>query len=432
MCSEAMPMDLTPPAQLPTGWRELPLRAVAETKFSNVDKLTKAGEQPVRLCNYTDVYNNDYITEDIEFMEATASQPEIDKFRLKVGDVIITKDSETPYDIGIPTRVDYAGDDLVCGYHLALLRPNQEVVDPDYLSKQLGHARLAGYFARMANGLTRYGLSIGAIDGAPIWTPPLDEQRLIGRAFRQIDLAIKHTEAVITKLRHVRAGLLYDLLHRGLEGDGCLRPPPVVRYDIYKDSQLGKIPLEWDVLRLEVAVEILDHLRVPVSAEERSKRVGTVPYYGANGQQGFIDGYLFDEPLVLIAEDGGNFDDFETRPIAYRITGKSWVNNHAHILRARAGFSLGFVFRALEHKDVRRYIAGSTRSKLTQGELRAIEIGVPRDPDEQQAIADFADAYEKQIKGQLDLLEKLKISRNGVIDGLLTGRLHFTAELEMQ
>ncbi len=137
MCSESMPMDSRLPARPPAGWKEVPLRAVADTKFSNVDKLTKAGERPVRLCNYTDVYNNDYITQDIEFMEATTAQPEIDKFRLQVGDVIITKDSETPYDIGIPARVDYAADDLVCGYHLALLRPNQEVVDPDYLSKQL-------------------------------------------------------------------------------------------------------------------------------------------------------------------------------------------------------------------------------------------------------------------------------------------------------
>jgi len=119
MCSEALPMDSPSPVELPVGWREVPLRAVADTKFSNVDKLTKSGEQAVRLCNYVDVYNNDYITEAIEFMEATASQPEIDRFHLQVGeidrfhlqvgDVIITKDSETPYDIGTPARVRRLG-----------------------------------------------------------------------------------------------------------------------------------------------------------------------------------------------------------------------------------------------------------------------------------------------------------------------------------
>lgn len=227
MCSESMPMNSRLPERLPTGWREVPLRAVADTKFSNVDKLAKAGERPVRLCNYTDVYNNDYITQDIEFMEATAAQPEIDKFRLQVGDVIITKDSETPYDIGIPARVDYTADDLVCGYHLALLRPNRGLVDPDYLSKQIGHARLAGYFARMANGLTRYGLSIGAIDDAPMWIPHLGEQQQIGHVLRQIDLAIQQAEAVVAKLKQVRAGLLLALL-----------TPP------------GQADDEWSVIRL--------------------------------------------------------------------------------------------------------------------------------------------------------------------------------------
>ena len=80
----------------PKGWRETPLISVAEPRFSSVDKLTHGSEEPVRLCNYTDVYNNDYITDDLEFMRASATRPEISRFGLQVGDVIITKDSETP------------------------------------------------------------------------------------------------------------------------------------------------------------------------------------------------------------------------------------------------------------------------------------------------------------------------------------------------
>src|ERR1700686_319277 len=110
----------------PAGWQETPLISVAEPRFSSADKLTHGSEKPVRLCNYTDVYNHEYITRDMEFMRASATQAEIDRFGLKIGDIIITKDSETPDDIGIPTVVDYAAPNLVCGYHLALLRPDQE------------------------------------------------------------------------------------------------------------------------------------------------------------------------------------------------------------------------------------------------------------------------------------------------------------------
>jgi hypothetical protein len=103
--------------------QRVPLSEVCEVRVSNVDKKSEPGELPVRLCNYTDVYKNDYITDDLEFMRATASRAEIAKFGLHVGDVIITKDSETPDDIGIPALVDSTSSDLLCGYHLAMIRP---------------------------------------------------------------------------------------------------------------------------------------------------------------------------------------------------------------------------------------------------------------------------------------------------------------------
>src|SRR5574337_2234521 len=118
--------------------------------------------------------------------------------------------------------------------------------------------------------------------------------------------------------------------------------------------------------RLADVVEILDNLRIPINGAERFSRAGTVPYYGANGLQGWIDRPLFNEPLILLAEDGGNFDDFTTRPIAYRIDGPAWVNNHAHIIRSKSGVCQSFIFWSIVHKDIRKYIAGGTRTKLTQ------------------------------------------------------------------
>ena len=93
------------------------------------------------------------------------------------------------------------------------------------------------------------------------------------------------------------------------------------------------------------------HQRIPLNSEERSKRLGEYPYYGANGIQGYIDDFIFDGDAILVAEDGGNFDQYAERPIAQWVTGKYWVNNHAHILRAKENDLDKWIFYSLVHKE---------------------------------------------------------------------------------
>ena len=106
-------------------WPTRKLRDIADIRVSNVDKKSHAAETPVRLCNYMDVYTNEYITNGIDFMRASARTVEIQRFSLQRGDVIITKDSETPDDIGVPAVVLDEIENLVCGYHLCLIRPKK-------------------------------------------------------------------------------------------------------------------------------------------------------------------------------------------------------------------------------------------------------------------------------------------------------------------
>ena len=169
---------------------------------------------------------------------------------------------------------------------------------------------------------------------------------------------------------------------------------------------------EWTAGLLNVMAEILDNRRVPVREQDRPP--GPVPYYGANGQQGWIDRALFDEPLILLAEDGGHFDEFESRPIAYRIDGPSWVNNHAHVLRAAPGIDQSYLFWCLRNKDIRRWIAGGTRSKLTRGEMEQIEILFPP-LEEQRRIAEVLDTIDETIRAS----ERLILKRSAVLDGLI-------------
>lgn len=164
---------------VPTHWEVQRLRNVVDMRVSSVDKHVKEEEEPVRLCNYVDVYKNDYIDSQIKFMAGTATVNEIKRFRLEEGDVLITKDSESWDDIGVPALVTESASDLVSGYHLALLRPRKEVVTGNFLFRALQSNCVAHQFHVSARGVTRYGLAHADIKSICLPLPPLAEQSAI-------------------------------------------------------------------------------------------------------------------------------------------------------------------------------------------------------------------------------------------------------------
>jgi type I restriction enzyme S subunit len=161
---------------LPAGWRLQRLKYLGDIRFSNVDKNSSEDEEPVRLCNYVDVYHNEKITGDLEFMNATATGPELSRFRVRPGDVLITKDSETWDDIAVPALVELDADDLVCGYHLAMVRPHPSRATGSFLARAIAARGVREQFWVEANGITRYGLSQSALRDALIPVPPVELQ----------------------------------------------------------------------------------------------------------------------------------------------------------------------------------------------------------------------------------------------------------------
>src|SRR5579884_2218708 len=140
-------------------------------------------------------------------------------------------------------------------------------------------------------------------------------------------------------------------------------------------------------------MEICDNLRQPVNAEERLKRLGPYPYYGATGQVGWIDDYLIDGEYVLLGEDGAPFLD-PTKPKAYIVSGKCWVNNHAHVLRTLDKIASNhFLAYALNSTDYHSFVSGTTRLKLTQAAMRQIPILLPPLPEQQRIV----EALEQQL-----------------------------------
>lgn len=200
----------------------------------------------------------------------------------------------------------------------------------------------------------------------------------------------------------------------------------------FKNTDIGPIPDDWEVKKLGELCEVLDNRRVPLNDSQRKK--GPYPYCGANGIVDYIDRYAFEGKVILIAEDGGNFSDFATRPIAYQMDGKFWVNNHAHVLVSKEGVCQEFLFCQLVHKDITDVISGGTRAKLTRGQLDDLLMVLPPLPEQRRIAAALSDA-DKLVAALDKLIEKKKRVKEGAMQRLLSGEtrlLGFTGKWEIE
>ncbi|MCP9300748.1 restriction endonuclease subunit S [Bacillus halotolerans] len=199
--------------EIPEHWEIKKIKNIANVYSSNVDKKSVEGEKEVLLCNYVDVYYNDSITADINFMKATAKDEQIKTFTLKKHDVIITKDSESPKDIAIPTWVSQDLDGVVCGYHLSLIRCFENTLG-HYLYYTLESNQIKEQFYTKANGVTRFGLSKEAIKNGLIAIPPFNEQLEIAEMLNNVNQEVRSTveklKIQIEKLKEYRQSLIYE------------------------------------------------------------------------------------------------------------------------------------------------------------------------------------------------------------------------------
>jgi type I restriction enzyme S subunit len=226
--------------KLPVGWRMDRLKFFAEVRNSNVDKVISEGEVPVRLCNYTDVYYNDRITSDMDFMEGSASDAELARFCLKSGQVLLTKDSESWQDIGVPAFVAEDMPGVVCGYHLSILDPGPEL-DGGYLAWLCRSAPLNDQFKLGSNGVTRFGLGQYPLKNALVAVPPIEVQQRIARFLNEktarIDALIEKKQALLDRLAEKRQALITRAVTKGLRSNVPMKQSGV--------DWLGDVPSHW-------------------------------------------------------------------------------------------------------------------------------------------------------------------------------------------
>ena len=407
--------------KVPEHWRVEKLKWIAKVRLSNIDKKSKEEELAVELCNYVDVYYNDNLTSDIDFMKATARQDQIDIFSLKEGDILITKDSETPDDIAVPAFVPSSLHGVVCGYHLAHVRPYRKYADGNYLFRSFSAHGISDQFEISANGVTRFGIGKQAIDNSVFLSPPLEEQTTIAayldRKTTQIDNLISKKQKLIELLKEERAAIINQAVTKGLNPDVPMKNSGI--------EWLGEVPEKWEVKRLKYVIALFDHKRVPLSGEERGKMTNKIyNYYGASGIIDRVDDYIFDGEYILIGEDGANLLA-RNSPLAFKAIGKFWVNNHAHILKLKYG-SLDYFTNLLESIDYTIWVSGSAQPKLTAENLANIEIIEPPLKD-QTMIVQFIEEKTLKIDNYISKIyqkiELLKEFRTALISEVVTGKI---------
>jgi len=237
-------------------------------------------------------------------------------------------------------------------FNVALIKviPDEKVINKRFLYYQLQLPKYKIQLIKKSDRAVQSGFRRADLERLEIFIPPLSVQQKI---VERLD-AIKKAQELNDKQIILAEEPFQSLLHRELDPRGK----------------------NWEVKTLEDVAEFLDNQRVPLSEEERAKRKGPYPYYGATGILDWIDDYIFDGEYVLLAEDGGPFFE-KNKPVAYRVSGKCWVNNHAHVLAAKDLIDVDFLGYTLMFMDVSQYLTGSTRPKLNKSRAEKIKIPLP-------------------------------------------------------
>ena len=198
------------------GWATVRLKYLSDVRFSSVDKHIFKEERQVTVCNYTDVYHNERIDDSERLRRGSCSEEEFRKFRLQGDDVIITKDSESPDDIGVPCYVPLQFENVVCGYHLSIISPVRRDLTGGYLFRLFQSDLFNGQFQVSARGITRYGLSKFTIDNVFVSLPPLPEQQQIvtylDQKTQEIDTSIQTEVKKIKHLKEYRQSLISNVV----------------------------------------------------------------------------------------------------------------------------------------------------------------------------------------------------------------------------
>lgn len=414
------------------------LKRLADIRPSGVDKNTVDGEEPVRLCNYMDVYKNGRITGDLPFMQASASAAQIDRFGLCRGDVLITKDSETPNDIAVPAVVEASAEGVLCGYHLALLRPRSGV-DGGFLAWALRSKEVAAQFTVRAQGVTRYGLTTVGLGTVMVPIPENGHQQAIAafldRETAKIDALVAEQERLLVLLEEKRQAVIANAVTKGLD----LTVP-------MKDSGvewLGQVPAHWSVVRLAYYASI-ENGSTPNRNDLRYWDEGDIPWVGSgevnqyivNEPSEYVTALALDECSLRVVPKGavlvGLVGQGRTRAMSALLGINAAINQNVAAVIAGERLMPAFLHYSLQaaYEHLRECARGGNQAALNCQIISAFRIAIPP-IQEQELIAAHLDAARHAVeclatesRRSISLLNE---RRAALVSAAVTGKLDVLA-----
>ena len=431
--------------KIPAHWNVKRLKTMASVRLSNVDKKSKGGQVPVKLCNYVDVYYNDRITDDLEFMDATATREQVRRFLLQVGDVVITKDSESWNDIAVPSVVARFLTNVLCGYHLALIKP-WPGLDGRYLAYQFSATGMRDQFHIAANGITRFGLGGATIRTGLFPIAPIKEQGTVAdfleRETAVIDKLVSRKERLVDLLQEKRAALISRAVTRGLD-------PSV----LVKDSGigwLGKIPAHWKVERLKTMASVrLSNIdkkskegEVPVKlcnyvdVYYNEHITGEIEFMNATATQDQVRNFLLRTGDVVITKDSESWNDIAVPAVVTKGFRDVLCGYHLAQIKPRTdldGRFLAYQFSAIGIRE-QFHIAANGITRFGLGRDAICTGKFPMAPiKEQFVIAAFLDRETAKIDNLVakvhEAIDLLKEFRSALISAAVTGRIDVREEV---
>jgi len=419
--------------EVPEGWKIEPLSNCSTITNSNVDKKYIDDELEIKLCNYMDVYVNEEIDKSVNFMTATATTLEIEKFELKQNDVIITKDSESPDDIAIPTYIKEDLPNVLCGYHLTLLRPKMKC-NGKFLAIALQSSRYKKYFGALASGSTRFALSLGVISNTPILLPPLKEQQKIAKILSTLDSAIEASQKLIAKEKNIKKGLMYDLLTNGIDKNGNIRSPKTHQY---RESELGLIPVEWKINVINKIGEVITGTTPSTDVEGYYNGnipfIGPVDFYGqvyiintekTVSESGLEQSRKIPPNSILTVCIGSTIGKMSLT------TQESCTNQQINSLVCDSAYDYKFIFYVMKlylSKQLNVEAGLQAVPLVNKTSFSKLLLPCPNTKEEQQKIATILTEQDKKIETEEKNLEKLKELKKGLMHDLLSGKVRVKA-----
>lgn len=423
-------------AELPAHWEFRRLKHVADVFPSNVDKKSYDGQMSVRLCNYTDVYHNECITAHLDLPLATASAEQVGRFTLRADDVIITKDSETADDIAVAAHVPQDLPGVVCGYHLAMVRPISGLSGA--FAKRFFDSRFAkAQFCVSASGLTRVGLGQYELDNALIPVPPTNEQleiaKFLDRETSKIDTLIAEQRRLMGLLHEKRQAVICHAVTKGLNRTAPMRSSGI--------GWLGQIPAHWEVVQSRRVFALRNERASEVDVQlTASQKYGVIPqaeYTRLEGQNVVqvikgADILKHVEPSDFVISMRSFQGGIEYSPH------RGCVSSAYVVLAPREGICARYFVYALKSLTYVQALQ-STSNLVRDGQAlrwdNFTQVALPGIPlAEQAAIADYLDSETERIDiarvAQEKMVAILDERRTALISAAVTGQIdvrHLTA-----